>query len=93
MDASQVVFSEQALSLAANAVASYQGKMKKALEETINRIQALECNWDDEDHRELLRGLSSLKSDSADIEVGVVQLVSRIRRKLEAIEQLHNMKI
>ena len=93
MGASQVVFSEQALSQVANAIAAYQGKMKKALESAITRIRALEANWDDEDFHELLRGLLALKEDSADVEVGVVQLVSRIRRKLEAIAELHNMTI
>ena len=93
MGASQVVFNEQSLSLVANAVAAYQGKMKKALDEAIQRIQALEPNWNDEDFHELLRGLQALKADSTDVEVGVVQLVSRIRRKLEAIAELHNMEI
>lgn len=93
MGASQVVFSEQTLESVASAIASYQGKMKKALEEALTRIKSLEPNWNDEDYEALVQGVSALQADSSDVEVGVAQLVSRIKRKLEAIAELHSMEI
>ena len=93
MGASQVVFNEQTLSGVASAIASYQGKMKQALEEALTKVKSLEPNWNDEDYEALLQGFAALKEDSSDLEVGVVQLVARIRQKLEAIAELHSLEI
>lgn len=93
MSQNEVIIDEQALADVANALAVYTKEYKEMLEAAIRKIKLNSTDWNDEDFNALLSAISSFMADVEAIEDESKQLFARIETKIDAIHELHSLKI
>lgn len=83
----EVVFDEEALNRALDALLNYANKVGAAYEEMLKAIYAQGSEWCDEDYRALAGTVVSFKHDIIAMSTGAYQLTDRLKKKLEKIKQ------
>lgn len=93
MSQNEVIIDEQALADVANTLAVYTKEYREMLEAAIRKIKLNSTDWNDEDFNALLSAISSFMADVEAIEDKSKQLFARIETKIDAIHELHSLKI
>lgn len=93
MSQPEIIIDEQALTSVSESINTYIQNYREALEDAIGKIKLSSEDWNDEDFNALLSAISSFMADIEGIENGTNQLTERIKNKISAIHELHNMKI
>lgn len=93
MSQNEVIIDEQALSDVSNSLIVYVNEYRKMLETSIRNIKLNSDNWNDEDFNALLSAINSFMADIEMLEDEAKQLVVKIDNKINAIHELHSMKI
>ena len=90
---SEVSINQEALINTKEAFEKYKTAMVNAISKAVSSFQALYGEWQDEDFNDLMESLHSIESNINVIESVSNQIISRIKVKIEQIDQLHSMKI
>lgn len=93
MSQTEVIIDEQALASVSDSVKTYIKAYRKHLKGAIRKLKLNSEDWNDEDFNTLLSAISSFMADIEGIENGTNQLSARIENKINAIHELHSMKI
>ena len=93
MSQNEVIIDEQALADVANTLTVYTKEYREMLEAAIRKIKLNSTDWNDEDFNALLSAISSFMADVEVIEDKSKQLFARIENKIDAIHELHSLKI
>jgi archaellum component FlaC len=88
-----VSINKEALISAKDAIEKYKTSMKNAISKAISSFQALYGEWQDEDFNDLMSALNSIENNINVLESACSQIISRIKTKIEQINQLHSMQI
>ena len=90
---SGVSINKEALINTKDAFEKYKTAMVNAISKAVSSFQSLYGEWQDDDFNELLSSLNSIESNISLIESVSNQIISRIKVKIEQIDQLHSMRI
>ena len=90
---SEVSINQEALINTKETFEKYKTAMVNAISKAVSSCQALYGEWQDDDFNDLMESLKSIESNINVIESVSNQIISRIRVKIEQIDQLHGMKI
>ena len=93
MSQTEVIIDEQALSSVSESMNTYIKAYRETLEGAIRKLKLNSEDWNDEDFNALLSAINSFMADVEGIENGTNQLSARIENKINAIHELHSMKI
>ncbi len=89
----EIIIDEQALSEVSNGISGYISACREMLEDAIRKLKATSEDWNDEDFNMLVSAMGSFMADVESIETEAKQLTERINNKINAVHELHSIKI
>lgn len=89
----EVIIDEEVLSRCVTLITNYEKSVGTAYVELCKKISAQQTKWNDEDYEALVDMIGSLKQDVSAISESSSQLTARIKKRLEYILGLRNLKI
>lgn len=93
MSQTKVIIDEQALISVSSSMNTYIKAYREMLEAAIGKLKLNSEAWNDEDFNILLSAINSFMADMEAVENGTKQLTVRIENKINAVHELHSMKI
>lgn len=93
MGQNEVIIDEQALADVSNSLSVYTREYRETLETAIRKIKIGIKDWNDEDFNAILSAINSFMADVETIEGKSKHLQARIVNKIDAIHELHNIKM
>lgn len=93
MSSSEIIINEQALAAVSGSINDHINAVRDLLSETIEKLKANNEDWNDEDFEILLSAIKEFMAEAAEFESEAGKLTKRIEQKIDAIHQLHSMKI
>lgn len=89
----EVIADEIVLESLTVSLKDYLSEYKEILDSAIRRLKLCGEEWNDEDYNSLLSAINSFKRDLENISKDNNSLFNEINKKIDAIHELHQLKI
>ncbi len=93
MSQNDTAFDEQALAEISKCLLAYSKEYREMIEAAVRKIGLNSGDWNDEDFNALLSAVASFREDADRLEQSTNRFCERINNRLDAIRQLHTMKV
>ena len=93
MEVNETVFDLEFLIELSNQIYNYMESISNASNDSSNGLRNLNYDWNDEDYLDILKFIDSFSENVKNMKEVNFQILDRISEKIEAINELHKLKI